>query len=89
MSKRDEGLLVEDILQALLAINQYTSGMDYDSFCNSKITIDAVSRNFEICGEASNYLGDEFKDNHPEIEWQKLTDFRNRLIHHTLELTMR
>ena len=56
--------------------------MSYEDFTNSKITIDAVIRNFEICGEASNYISNDFKNMHPKIEWRKLSDFRNRLIHH-------
>lgn len=54
----------------------------FDDFANSKITIDAVIRNFETCGEASNYISDDCKLRHPEIQWRKLVDFRNRLIHH-------
>ena len=82
MSKRNDLLSVDDILQSLYSISEYTSGLSYDDFLNSKITIDAVIRNFEICGEASNYISDDFKMGHPQIEWRKLTDFRNRLIHH-------
>ncbi len=56
--------------------------MSYVEFVNSKITIDAVIRNFEICGEVSNYTSDKFMLLHLQIEWRKLADFRNRLIHH-------
>lgn len=73
---------MDDILESLRSILEYTSGLTFEDFVNSKITIDAVIRNFEICGEASNYLSEEFKLLHPEVEWRKLTDFRNRLIHH-------
>src|SRR4051812_42295850 len=82
MSKRDDLLLIEDVINSLKAIKQYTSGMSYDDFLNNQMCIDAVIRNFEIVGEASNYISEEFKSNHPQIEWRKLTDFRNRLIHH-------
>lgn len=82
MSKRNDFLLVDDILEALRSIKEYTSGLSYDDFINSKITVDAVIRNFEICGEASNYISNDFKLLHPQIQWRKLTDFRNRLIHH-------
>lgn len=81
MSKRNDFLL-DDILEALRSIKEYTSGLSYDDFINSKITVDAVIRNFEICGEASNYISNDFKLLHPQIQWRKLTDFRNRLIHH-------
>jgi len=82
MFKRNDLLLVDDILQSLYSIREYTSGMSYDDFLRSKITVDAVIRNFEICGEASNYISNDFKLLHPDVEWRKLTDFRNRLIHH-------
>ncbi len=46
MSKRDNDLLVQDIIEACNNIFEYTKGMNYDSFSNSKITVDAVVRNF-------------------------------------------
>lgn len=58
MSNRNDLLLVDDILQSLHSIIEYTSGLDFEDFVNSKITIDAVTRNFEICGEASNYISE-------------------------------
>ena len=54
--------------------------MDYDAFCNSKITIDAVVRNFEIIGEVSKMVSDELKAKYPLIEFKIMTDFRNLLI---------
>lgn len=82
MSKRDDLLLIDDILASFKAIQQYTSGMSYHDFLNNQMCIDAVIRNFEIVGEASNHVSEQFRSEHPEIEWRKLTDFRNRLIHH-------
>ncbi|WP_374756304.1 HepT-like ribonuclease domain-containing protein [Dyadobacter psychrotolerans] len=38
-------------------------------------------RNFEIIGEASNRLSDDFKDQHPEINWHRIRGFRNRIVH--------
>jgi len=81
MSKRDNDLLIQDIVEACNNIFEYTKGMNYDSFTNSKITVDAVVRNFEIIGEASKMVSDEFKSVHPLIEFKLMTDFRNLLIH--------
>lgn len=61
MSKRDDKLLVIDIVDSLKAILEYTKGMSYDDFQDSRITVDAVIRNFEIVSEASNMMGEEFK----------------------------
>lgn len=44
-------------------------------------TYDAVIRNFEIIGEASNRLSDEFKNKHSTIDWFRIIGFRNRIVH--------
>ncbi len=67
MFEKNDFLLIDDILQSLRSVREYTSGMNYDDFLDSKITIDAVIRNFEICGEASNYISDNFKLLHPQL----------------------
>jgi len=81
MSKRDNVLLLEDMQEAAQKIISYTKGIDRDQFFEDEKTADAVVRNFEIIGEAANRIDDEFKHNNPQIEWNKLRGFRNRLIH--------
>ena len=46
-----------------------------------KLLQDAVIRNFEVIGEASKRLPPEFRDQHPEIPWRRITAFRDVLIH--------
>ena len=46
MSKRDNRLLLEDILEATLKIQKYTTGLSFDDFLKEDKTIDAVVRNF-------------------------------------------
>lgn len=81
MSKRDDDLLINDIIECCQSIFTYTKGMNYEDFCNSKITIDAVIRNFEIIGEASKMVSAQLKTTHPLIEFKLMSDFRNILIH--------
>ena len=81
MPKRDDALLVDDMLSSFKAIVEYTKGMSYDEFINNKMCTDAVIRNFEIIGEAANYVSNDFKNQHQQIVWRKMVDFRNRLIH--------
>ena len=81
MSKREIQLLLEDILEAAKKILSYTEGMSFDDFTNDNKTIDAVVRNFEIIGEAANRVPQDFKSDHPEIEWRRMTGLRNRIIH--------
>jgi len=44
------------------------------------MVVDAVVRNFEIIGEASNNLPDEIKDKYPEIPWRKMYGLRNLIF---------
>ena len=55
--------------------------MSFDEFSKDNRTIDAVIRNFEIIGEASNLLPDEIKDKYPQIDWHRIRGFRNRVVH--------
>lgn len=81
MSKRDRILLIEDMYEAALKIMRYTKGMDFDSFLDDDKTIDAVVRNFEIIGEAANRIDDDFKLKNPDLAWNYLRGFRNRIVH--------
>jgi uncharacterized protein with HEPN domain len=81
MSKRDSILLLEDIVTSAQKIKRYTGGLDYEAFISDERTVDAVVRNFEIIGEAANRLNKEFREQHPEIEWNRIRGFRNRIVH--------
>ena len=81
MSKREPNLLVEDIIDSGKKILEYTSNLSFEDFTKDGKTIDAVIRNFEIIWEAAIRLPDDFKENHPEIDWHRIRGFRNRIVH--------
>nr|WP_288934473.1 DUF86 domain-containing protein [uncultured Allomuricauda sp.] len=81
MSKRDNALLIRDMIESAQKIMSYTKDMTFDSFENDSKTVDAVIRNFEIIGEAANRLTEAYKAENPEIEWDHLRGFRNRIVH--------
>jgi uncharacterized protein with HEPN domain len=81
MSKRNFRLLLEDIKEATENILEYTAEMNYDSFCKDKKTKDAVVRNFEVIGEASNRVPTEIQTEYPTVPWRRMIGFRNRIIH--------
>ena len=82
MSKRSEALLIEDILEAIAKIREYTTGMNLEHFVSSGMAADAVVRNFEIIGEAANRLPEAFTEQHQEVEWHKIIGLRHRIVHH-------
>jgi uncharacterized protein with HEPN domain len=81
MSKRDNLLLLEDMLQSAVKIKRYTENLDFAAFICDEKTIDAVVRNFEIIGEAANRIEVDFRISNPEIEWNRIRGFRNRIVH--------
>ena len=81
MSKRSSRLLLEDILESVDKISEYTKGISFDEFLNDSKTSDAVIRNFEIIGEASNRLPEEVRDEYPSVDWHRIRGFRNRIVH--------
>lgn len=81
MSERAPKLLLEDILDSARKIIEYTRNITYDEFITDSKTIDAVVRNYEIIGEASNRLPDDVKDRINTVDWFRLRGFRNRIAH--------
>lgn len=81
MSSRDLILLLEDMLESALKIKRYTSNHNFELFIVDEKTIDAVVRNFEIIGEAANRIDPDFRTQNPEIEWNRIRGFRNRIVH--------
>ena len=69
MSRRDNHLLILDMLDAAYRIQTYTEGLDFDGFVNDQKTLDAVVRNFEIIGEASTRIHPDFQIEHSGIPW--------------------
>jgi len=51
---RDISLNLQDILDAMLAIEKFVEGISFDEFKKDDKTSSAVIRKFEIIGEAAN-----------------------------------
>lgn len=48
MSERDWKLLLEDIIDGIKAIEEFTDGLTYNDFENNRLVSDAVVRNIEV-----------------------------------------
>ncbi len=69
------------ILEAIGIIEEYLKEADYEKFVSSRMMVDAVIRELEIIGEASNNLSEEFRKKYSSVLWRKMKDMRNFLIH--------
>ncbi len=78
---KDDKIIIEQILQFIGRIEQYTSDMSFDEFSKDIKSQDAVIRNIEIIGEAANRLSKEFYLTHKDFPISEAVSMRNRLIH--------
>jgi len=83
MKKKDRDFIMflEDILDSANLIEKYVKGKTKKIFAVDGQTKDAVIRRFEIIGEATKHVPNSLKKNHKEIEWNRIADMRNVLIH--------
>ena len=73
---------LESILEAIDRIFEYTSEYNSaDELNNDYRNFDATMMNFVVIGEMVGKLSEEFRENHPDVEWQKIKGFRNILAH--------
>ena len=78
---RDPQIRLEDISEASLAIESQGVGFDSQSCVDDRKTVDAVTRNLEIIGEAVKHLPLEITERHPDIPWKAIAGFRDILAH--------
>jgi uncharacterized protein with HEPN domain len=72
------------ITDAIERIDRYTGAMDEVTFLKSQLVQDAVIRNFEIIGEASNNIERHYPDfaaSHPELPLSNAYQMRNAVAH--------
>ena len=78
---RSYKLYLRDIAEAMEAVERFVEGMDLEEFRQDDKTSSAVIKKFEIIGEATNRLPDEFKEAHSDIERYKIVGLRHRIVH--------
>ena len=78
---RDYRLFLEDILELSEKILSYVKDITQDDFNKSSLVRDAVIRNLEIIGEAAKHIPKEVRDGNREVEWRKISGFRDIAIH--------
>ncbi len=84
--RRSYLLYLEDILDSTKNIHNYIGALSFEDLVRDRMRVDAIVRNLEIIGEASSKIAQEIRDKYPFIEWRKISDFRNVLVHEYFEI---
>jgi uncharacterized protein with HEPN domain len=69
MPSKNPAQRLRDIVENIDAIAAFTAGMTLEDFMRDRKTIYAVTRALEIISEAARRLPDDFKVNHPAVDW--------------------
>jgi len=72
---------IQDILDAIAEIQEFTRGLRCDDFKSNGVIIRAVEMNFIIIGEAASQIPDEVEEQYPAIPWNQMRAMRNRIAH--------
>ncbi|PTR00056.1 uncharacterized protein with HEPN domain [Mucilaginibacter yixingensis] len=78
---RTDKVYIEDIIESINLIEKYTQGITEYQFSNDIQLQDAVTRRFEIIGEASSKISEAIKAKYPATQWKLMKLMRNKLIH--------
>jgi uncharacterized protein with HEPN domain len=78
---RDYKVYLDDILQAIAKVREYTTGFSLAKLAGDTKTFDAVVRNLEVIGEAAKAVPEAIRLEHPEVDWKRISGLRDILIH--------
>ena len=70
---------IKDCIHKIIELTTILTTLD--GFENKWIEQDAMIRNFEIIGEASNHISDGTKKKYSSIEWNEMRGMRNFITH--------
>lgn len=78
---KDDFIYIDHILDSIEKIEKYTENLTVHDFVENELVQDGVIRNFEIIGEATKRLSQNFRDNYSKIPWKQIAGMRDILIH--------
>jgi uncharacterized protein with HEPN domain len=81
MTKRELDDFLQDILEAIGAVERFLAGVNFEEFSQNEEKIFAVEKAMEIIGEAVKNLPDSLRSQYPEIPWKNIAGMRDKLVH--------
>ncbi|HZF11430.1 MAG TPA: HepT-like ribonuclease domain-containing protein [Thermoanaerobaculia bacterium] len=84
---KDDAVYLKHILECIHRIEEdVAAGREH--FMAHHTPQDAVLRNLQVLAESTQRLSEALKDSQPTVEWQKISAFRNILVHDYLGIDL-
>ena len=79
---------LQDIVDMMAKVEQFTTGMTFEEFMGDDKTIFAIVRALEIVGEATKHIPAAIRTRHPDLPWRNMAGMRDKLIHDYLDVDL-
>lgn len=76
-----EAVLLGEMIDAAEQAQQLVAGRDVEALETDRQRRDALLWNFTVLGEAAAQLSTDFKAAHPNVQWARPSQLRNRIVH--------
>lgn len=81
MTEHNDLPYLQHVLDAIQDIEESVKEMSKEQFLTDKDVKDANIRRLEIIGEAVKNMSKKLREEHKEIEWNKIAGTRDKIIH--------
>ena len=72
---------MKDILSAMIDVQGFVEGMDFETFAADDKTASAAVRKLEIMGEAAKNVPEAIRQKYPQVPWRQMAGTLDRIIH--------
>ncbi|MHB1928251.1 MAG: HepT-like ribonuclease domain-containing protein [Acidimicrobiales bacterium] len=86
MSEHDDLLYLSHIDDAISRVERTASRRGQAALEDDDTLRDATLFRLQTLAESTQRLSESFKDAHPEIPWERIAGFRNRVVHGYLDV---
>ena len=74
-------IIIGKMINYASKVLSYSEGMDYQSFSQNIITVEACIFNLSQLGELTTKLEKDYIANYPNIPWNEMRGLRNKIVH--------
>jgi len=88
LTDHDDALYLAHITEAAGRIERSTTGQGREALTADEDLCDATLYRLQTLAESTQRLSPELKASHPEIPWEDIAGFRNRVVHGYLAVSL-